>query len=163
MGGRFAKEEDISVGKWVSVENKMGIASTEPLTLRSPKYRQIDLVMKDIQDSTREDYGTLYANDVVGAYSDTPTWFNPGDEIYRCVFAANVGTAEETKRLSDSLSMSETNTTVSARVTDSLGREYILALNIGEGEEKIEIPDGFIIAAGDALLLPGAAVLMKRG
>lgn len=163
MGGRFAKEEDISIGKWVSVENKMGIASTEPLTLRSPKYRQIDLVMKDIQDSTREDYGTLYANDVVGAYSDTPTWFNPGDEIYRCVFAANVGTAEETKRLSDSLSMSETDTTVSARVTDSLGREYILALNIGEGEEKIEIPDGFIIAAGDALLLPGAAVLMKRG
>ena len=141
----------------------MGIASTEPLTLRSPKFRQIDLVMKDIQDSTRDDYGTLYANDVVGAYSDTPTWFNPGDEIYRCVFAANVGSAEETKRLADSLSQLETDTTISARVTDSLGREYILTLNIGAAEEKIEIPDGFIILAGEQILLPGAALLMKRG
>lgn len=162
-GGRLAEEKDIPVGNWVNVEDKMGIASTEPLTLRSPKFRQIDLVIKDIQDSTREDYGTLYVNDVVGAYSDEPKWFNPGDEIYRCVFAANVGAAEETERLEGSLSSEERDGVIMAKVTDSLGSEYILALNISENEKTLEIPEGFTLLAGENILCSGAAALLKRG
>lgn len=161
-GGRFAEEKDISVGKWVSVEGKMGIASTEPLTLRSPKFRQIDLVIKDNQDSTRADYGTLYVNDVVGAYSDEPKWFNPGDEIYRCVFAANVGSADDTRRLADSLSTEENDGIISAKVTDSLGCEYIMALNISGNRKTVEIPEGFVLLAGEDKLDNGEAALMKR-
>ena len=140
----------------------MGIAATEPLTLRSPKFRQIDLVIKDIQDSTREDYGTLYVNDVVGAYCDEPKWFNPGDEIYRCVFAANVGSAEETSRLAESLSSEENDGVIAARVTDSLGCEYILLLNISEEEKTSEIPEGYMLLAGEATLAGGAAALLKK-
>ncbi len=161
FGGRFAKEEVRKLGPWLNVDGKMGIASLDTLNLKSPKYRQIDIVINDIQDSNREGYGTLYCNDVCAAFSDTPEWFNPGDEIYKAAFALNIGDENETKALAESLEKVDTGTLVSLKARGKDGVYYILTANLGDENESVEIPTGFKLLAGSATLAPGAAVLLR--
>ena len=78
------------------------------------------------------------------------------------MFAANVGSAKETEHLAESLSSEEGDGIITAKVTDSLGCEYILALNISENEKTLEIPEGFTLLAGENTLVAGAAALMKK-
>ena len=160
-GGRYAKEEIRQLGTWLNVDGKMGIASTEALSLKSPRYRQIDIVVNDIQDSNREGYGTLYCNDVTATFSDTPEWFNPGDEIYRSAFAVNIGDSSDTEKLAGSLEKIDTGALVSLKARGKDGKSYILTANLGEKDGRAEIPAGYEVLAGDVLLKPGEAVLLR--
>ena len=164
-GGRFAEEKNIEAGSFVNIENKMGIASLDSLTVKAPKLRQIDIVVGETQDSNREGYGTLYCNDIVGAYSDGAKWFDPGEEIYRCAFAVNVGTKEETADMARTLKPYDTENKdlVGASVMGADGAEYLLILNIGEGSVIPKLPSGFTLFSGEAELKSGAALLAVKG
>ena len=140
----------------------MGVASTEDLTIKTPKYRQIDILMDERMDRNLENYGTLLCNDIVNSYSDEHLWFNPGDEIYKTAFALNIGDENETKALAESLEKCDTGTVVSLKVLGKDGKHYILAVNFGESEESFSIPSDFEILAGDVQLKPGEAVLLRE-
>ena len=160
-GGRHAKPENLKLGKWISVEGKMGVASTEDLTIKTPKYRQIDILMDERMDRNLENYGTLLCNDIVNGYSDEHLWFNPGDEIYRNAFALNIGDEIETKALAESLEKCDTGSIVSLKALGKDGKYYILAVNFGESDETFSLPSGFEILSGDTTLKPSEAVLLR--
>ena len=163
-GGRFAEEKNITAGKYVNIENKMGIASIDALTVKAPKERQIDIVVGETQDSNREGYGTLYCNDIVAAYSDEAKWFNPGDEVYRCAFAVNIGTKEETEKMAKTVKSYPTDNKnlMGVSVIGADGVEYLLILNIGEKGAAPSIPEGFVLFSGKAELKAGAALLCAK-
>ena len=163
-GGRFSQTQDQKIGTWLNVDGKMGVAAAEDLTLRSPKYRQIDILVNDIQDSNRDGYGTLYCNDVVMDYSDQPQWFNPGDEIYRCGFAVNIGDARQTEQMAASIrSYSDPNDDLMGMyVTGQDGREYLLMMNIGKETVRAQLPENFLLFSGSIQLGEGDALLARR-
>ncbi len=163
-GGRNAKEQDILFGNWLNVDGKMGIASAEQLTLRSPKYRQIDILVNDIQDSNRDNYGMLYCNDVVASYSDKTEWFNPDDGIYRCGFAVNVGTAADTEQMAASVKNypTQSDDLMAISVVGKDGVEYLLMLNVSKSTLQAEIPQGFSLFSGSTELSEGEALLARR-
>ena len=160
-GGRFAEEKNVLAGKYVNIENKMGIASLDALTLKAPKRRQIDIIIGETQDSNREGYGTLYCNDIVAGYADEAKWFNPGDEVYRCAFAVNIGTKAETEKMAKTMKpyVTDNNDLYGASVVGADGAEYLLILNIGEESISPRLPAGFEIFSGEAELKSGAALL----
>ena len=164
-GGRFAEEKNIPVGSYVNVEDKMGIASLDALTVKAPAQRQIDIVIGETQDSNRDGYGTLYCNDIVGEYSDKARWFNPGDEIYRCAFAVNIGTSEQTANMAKTLSAYESDEKdlIGISVMGADKREYLLILNAGEGSLIPALPTGFTLFSGKAELCEGEALLAVKG
>lgn len=163
-GGRYAKEQDKTVGNWLNVDGKMGVAAAQPLVLRSPRYRQIDILVNDIQDSNREGYGTLYCNDVVMSFSDEPQWFNPGDEIYRCGFAVNVGTVAQTKRMASSVRqyVAQTEDLMGVYVTGEDHMEYLMLMNVGKNSIQAQLPNGFTLFSGCDRLDAGDALLARR-
>lgn len=160
-GGNKADAGDKEAGRWINVDGKMGVASTETLTLMCPEKRQIDIVVHEIQDSNREGYGTLYCNDIVATHSDDPQWFNPGDEVYRCAFAVNIGTEEETKAMGESIEKhslgSESLIAVSVKAQDE--RRYLLVQNVGETEAVVELPKEYTLFSGNVVLQEGEALL----
>ena len=159
IGGKHAKAENHTLGKWINVDGKMGVASTDDLTVKSPKDRQIVIVMDERTDRNFEHYGTLLTNDIVASFSDEHLWFNPGDEIYRTAFALNIGDENETKELAKAIEKVDTGSLVSLKVPGKDGKNYVLAVNFGEQNEIAEIPAGFAVLAGEKELAPGAAVL----
>ena len=163
-GGRFGQQQDQKIGSWLNVDGKMGVAAADALTLRSPKFRQIDIIVNDIQDSNRDGYGTLYCNDVVMDYSDTPQWFNPGDEIYRCGFAVNIGDAKQTQQMAESIKTysTENQNLTGIYVTGQDGREYLMILNVGKEKIDVQIPNGFALFSGNNRLAEGEALLARR-
>ena len=163
-GGRFAEKKDIASGSYVNIDGKMGIASLNPLTVKAPELRQIDIVIGETQDSNRDGYGTLYCNDIVAAYSDEPKWFNPGDEIYRCAFAVNIGDRLETEKMAKTLKsyVMDNKNLLGVSVLGADSFEYLLILNIGEETETPTLPDRFSVLAGEGDLKGGAALLAVR-
>ena len=165
-GGRFAEKKNISAGNYVNIENKMGIASLDSLTVKAPEKRQIDIIVGETQDSSREGYGTLYCNDIVAQYSDTAKWFNPGDEVYRCAFAVNIGDRDKTEKMAETLKpyITDNESLYGVSVMGDDGNEYLLILNIGKESISPPLSDGFEIFSGKEELSSGDAVLcIKRG
>lgn len=161
-GGHFSEEKNIELGRWLNVDGKMGVVSSEGLTLKSPKMRQIYIVVDDTTDSNREGYGTLLCNDVVTKYNDKQEWFNPGDEVYTTAFAVSIGDAKETETLAKSFKKSDTGALVSASVTAKDGVCYTLTVNFGKNPETAALSEKYEIIAGEARLLPGEALLYKE-
>lgn len=163
-GGKHAQKADIQLGNWLNVDDKMGVVSDEELTLRCPAQRQIEIDIRDIQDSNRDGYGTLYCNDIVGAYNDIPSWFNPGDEIYRCSFAVNVGSAQQTAAMANSFKKYSLNSDdlIAAGVEDVNGTEYLLVLNTGTDTISAQLPQSFELFCGSTSLGAGQALLAVR-
>lgn len=164
QGGKYAERKNIKIGKWINIDGKMGVASLSDLVVKCPEKRQIDIVINEIQDSNREGYGTLYCNDIVAAYSDEPQWLNPGDEVYRCAFAVNIGDMGETKAMAESVRKIEfsSDSLLAVGVIGKDGNEYVLVQNISKSVLHFDIPEEYDLFCGNINLEPAAALLLCR-
>lgn len=165
-GGKHAIKQNVKVGKWINIDNKIGVSAIDELTIKCPKFRQIDIsVQNDTDiDSNREGYGSLYTNDIVASYSDKPLWLNPDDEIYRTAFAVNIGTSEDTKKMHETLTLQKmkSDDLIAVSVQAANGKDYLLVLNIGKNTINVELPEGFELFSGKLKLNETEALLACR-
>jgi hypothetical protein len=134
-GGHWAdRAETLPLGKWVNADGKLGLAATLPLTLVRNGKRQIGL------KSQPDINGSLYTEEICAPFELRNRWYETGEILIDAAFASHTGGAEETRKLSESLS------TDSLRLPDSLkalsaggadGRRYLLVLNISDSPVKL--------------------------
>ena len=129
-GGDYAnKAETVAVGKYLNVDNKMGIASKLPLTLVRKGYRQVEIKF-------RENSGTLYTEEICAPYSREYKWVDRGSVLIDTGFALSLGDAEETRNLQTSLFSCDTEYFKTVGVTGKDGKRYLLAYNY-TGEAQV--------------------------
>ena len=126
-GGDYANHfETISAGKWVNADNKIGLASVDPLTIVRAGERQVKI-------KGRENSGTLYAEEVCSAFSTRKRWHNRGDELLNTSFAMTLGNVEATKALHQSLCTPKTGSSLHAvSVCGRDKRRYVMFANFGD-------------------------------
>lgn len=129
-GGVTGKRELIPVGKCVNADGKIGLASLTPLSLLRRGKRQIDI--KD-----RINSGTLYAEEICSDCCDKHHWVSRGDILFDTGFAVATQNAEETVKMSETLTSYEIEGVKTVGVIGDDGKRYVLALNVTD--EAVEI------------------------
>ena len=157
-GGSFANEfKVISLGSFINADNKIGIASLDPMLLiRNPR-RQVDIRGKDMS-------GSLYAEEVCNKYVSTPRWYDGGDIIFTTGFAATLGTSEETAELAKTLFSLEATKLKAVGVTAKDGKKYLLAANFTDEDITLESSAKDVLTGKDVTkinIASGKAVLLQ--
>lgn len=146
LGGDYANRyETVSLGNYVNVDEKIGLASKDSLTLVRKGERQVEI-------KGREHSGTLYAEEICAHYRKEYRWIDRNTQILDTGFAITLGDTDATKQLSDSLIAPEISgfRTVSVMAAD--GKRYVLAFNISERELVINVGEMLrMIGMGDTL------------
>jgi hypothetical protein len=125
--------ETVPLGKYINVENKVGIASISPLTLVRRGKRQIGI-------KGRQNSGVLYCEEVCSEYREKPYWTERGAVIFDTGFAAKVGNAEETRAMNDSVfSLNITEEIKGIGAVGADGKKYLLLANFNNNERKIDL------------------------
>jgi hypothetical protein len=141
-----SKKETIDLGSYVSVDGKIAIASSEPLTLVRRGKRQIGL--KETPDT-----GTLYCEEICSSYKNEKNTFGRGDEIFTAHFAVAVGDDNTASKLSESLISYDMGDVRTASCVGADGKRYILIMNTGADATSVEL----------AKLHTGALFNLKEG
>lgn len=140
-GGDYAdKYETISLGNYVNIDNKIGLASKAPLTLVRSGKRQVEI-------RGREDSATLYAEEICDTYSITRQWCDRHDVLIDSAFAMTLGDAEETKKLQENLVSYDLDGIKAVGSKGKDGKMYVLVANFTE-EEKGFNPDMLSLGKG---------------
>jgi hypothetical protein len=95
-GGDTREFEAREIGTYASVDEKLAIASKEPLTLVRREKRQIGL--KESPDT-----GTLYCEEICSSYGRGKRIFGRGEDIFTAHFAVAIGGDTVARSLSESL------------------------------------------------------------
>lgn len=131
-GGDYADQyETISLGNYVNVDDKIGLASKDPLTLVRRGYRQVEI--KD-----RERSGTLYAEEICAPYHKEYRWVERNEELLDTGFAISLGDIAETRRLYDSLEYREENGLRLLSVIGRDGKRYTLTADFTSSSAPFE-------------------------
>jgi len=134
-GGDYANRyETLSLGHYVNVDDKIGLASNTPLTLVREGQRQVTI-------KNRENSGTLYAEEICAPFCREYQWIDRDTEILNVGFALSLGNADETKRLSKSLIYPEINGISAIGVAASDGHTYFLLANFGSEDATVHAAD----------------------
>jgi hypothetical protein len=143
-GGGIKRELSThALGGYVSVDEKIAIASAEPLTLVRREGRQIGL--KDTPNM-----GTLYCEEICSSYKREKKTYGRGDEIFTAHFAASIGGNEAAKALSESLTIYDDGNIKSVSVLGQDGKRYLLIANSNEKATIIDVKE---YCTGDAVNL----------
>lgn len=134
-GGDYAtRYETISLGHYVNIDDKIGLAANIPLTLVREGKRQIDI--KD-----RENSGTLYGEEICAPFSREYQWIDRETEILNVGFAMSLGDFNETKRLSKSLIYPQTEGISAVGAVAKDNHIYYLLANFTDNDTVIDISD----------------------
>ncbi len=160
-GGEKTDAAELAVGRWVNADNELGAAVLpgREMTLLRPSKRQVRM-------ADRGQDGYLYCDELVSGHTAQRRWYDRGEEIFREAFAVQVGNAEQTTKLAQSLGcMENLPGEVLSVCADALdGRRYALVFNTGEETVEIAVP-GINMETGEKLevhLLDAQKALLIR-
>ena len=155
-------EERIPLGNYLVADGKIGIASTEPMTLIRRKRRQIDI-------KGRPESGTLYCEEVTSSFRDGGFWVDRGEVLVDTGFCVSLGGEPEIKKMNESLiRISEGG--IKGVLVISDGVRYLLLMNVSDKDETVKlsaygIEEARELSLGEATselaLSPGEAKLVK--
>ena len=142
----------VPLGSYLNADNALGIASPDGLSLYRHEHRQVEIRRYAHYDFSPLHNGTLYCDEVVGAHCLKPTWRERGEVLFDTAFALNVGSAEQTVRMAESLKKLEG---LPARVrgvtvTGEDEKEYTLVYNFSDDAVSLR---GVTVPGGTARLL----------
>jgi hypothetical protein len=127
-GGKDGKDELISVGNWINIDNKIGMASSVPLTIVRHAKRNI-FIKKQI------DTGTLYTEEVCSPYDKSMRWFDRDQILIDAAITVSLGNKDETKKIAETMMVNNKVFPEFVRnicVTTSDGKRYMLILNVSD-------------------------------
>lgn len=163
-GGDHAKQnESFSLGQYANVDEKIGIASTEPLLLVRRDRRQVDI-------KGNPGCGTLYCEEICTQHRNEPDWVDKNTVLFHAGFAVSLGNSEATKMLSRSIRRFPIGNAEAVSVTGMDGKAYILIANFTETEvflSEQDLPFKNAInlctkkAQGATVIPPNAAILLQ--
>ena len=144
-GGDYANRyETLSLGHYVNVDDKIGLASKTPLTLVREGQRQVTI-------KNRENSGTLYAEEICAPFCREYQWIDRDTEILNVGFVLSLGNANETKRLSESLMYPEVKGISAIGVVACDNRTYFLLANFGSEDVTVHAADLYPGTATDLI------------
>lgn len=163
-GGEYANRADtILLGKYLTVDNSVGIAAIEPMTLVRRGKRQVNI-------KGRPDSGTIYCEEICSSFRSDRFWADRGMVLVDTGFAVSLGNSEETKKMSESLFTLESDKVKSIGVVGKDGATYILVANFGDEEAQVDLSmfagkEIFDVASSKAItclkLFANESVLLK--
>jgi hypothetical protein len=163
-GGHWAdRKEILPAGNWINADGKAGLVSTLPLTIVRNGKRQIGV------KSQPDINGSIYSEEVCAPYEERNRWYERGEILIDVAYASHIGSAEETRKLSESLATRDTGVPALRIITvkGNDGRGYTLILNTSDTSIKVPpsvIEGGKFVQLGNTsanpdTLSPWSAVL----
>ena len=132
-GGDLVREEEvILLGNYASVDGKIAVASSEPLTLVRRGRRQIGLAEPGYT-------GTLYCEEICSSYNGERRYVGRGEEIFAASFAVSLGGIEDAKELYSALSASNENGVYCVSVIGADKKRYALVANLSDVEARFDL------------------------
>ena len=121
----------MSLGNSINVENAVGLACADGLTMYRSDVRQVEIHRYAHSDFTPLHNGTLYCDEIIGCCQTEAKWRERGDVLFDVAFAMNVGDAAQTVHMAESLSAAEhlSENVRSVSVNGADGRRYTLIFN----------------------------------
>ena len=138
-GGEFAsKLEWLDLGAWANVDDQVGLACTQPLTLYRAGRRQVDIL-------GRPNSGTLYAEEIAAPCQDKRRWAERGETLIDTGFAVALGSAKDTRALSETLFTWDLGPAFrTVGVTGADGKAYVLIVNVSGESAACDCPEALI-------------------
>lgn len=130
-GGDTREFETVALGSYASVDEKIAIASAEPLTLVRREGRQVGL-------KTAPDVGTLYCEEICSSYKREKRTYGRGEDIFTAHFAIAVGGDKEARALSESLRAYDDGDVRTVSVLGGDGNRYMLIANASDKEATVD-------------------------
>ena len=164
QGGDYAKQnESFALGHYANVDEKIGIASAEPLVLVRRNRRQVDI-------KGNPGCGTLYCEEICSQYQSEARWADKNTMLFDNAFAVALGDTDATKATSQSLRRFSIGALDAVSVSGKDGKIYTLIANFKKTEQAICQKDLLGLSAinlctGKAQeaveLAPGEALLLQ--
>lgn len=158
-GGDYAKHnESFALGRYANVDEKIGIASAEPLTLVRRDRRQVDI-------KGNPGCGTLYCEEICSQHQSEGRWADKNTVLFDNAFAIALGNTDATGKMSQSLRRFSIGRLDAVSVLGKDEKTYTLIANFGENEESLPetaLQNAVSLTEGSsAVIAPGAAVLLQ--
>lgn len=154
-GGDRGVPETINAGKWLCVDNKVGVVEVnKELMIVRPGHRQISL--KSMGHGTSHKAGALYCDEVCSVYENRQRWYSAGEHIYDSAFAIIVGDSDETQSFSKTVGALPNlpKDVLSVVATGEDGQEYALVFNLSGELQEVGEKGWRIVATGEVLEQP---------
>ena len=132
-GGDDAKQnESFALGHYANVDERIGIASAEPLALVRRDRRQVDI-------KGNPGCGTLYCEEICSHHRSEAGWVDENTVLFDNAFAITLGDTEATKAMSQSLKRLSIGDLHAVSVIARNGKTYALIANFTDEAQTIPL------------------------